>query len=221
MSRTYDKPEQSANARAIRPQQQPNTLGPDTEVTVLFRGGPPIIDMWDSLDWVIPPRPEGVELLEDYRGHWCEPEYFTMPYAVAQHLQQRAVVPGTRNPTDPQQIASQLAILNIDPPARCQPFTREQLERFGGAFKEGLDRSLIPDAPVVDFVDVAGVVANLNVERALQDAADADRGFNRDVQGSEAVRTAQAGEVHAAAQNIRVSPTKAGKVKFKDDPQGA
>lgn len=221
--RTYEPPELPAGVKptAIRPQQIANVLGPDTVVTVIFRGGPPIVDMYDSRDYVVPEKPEGVDLV-DYRGQWCDPSYFTMPYAIALHLQERSIVPGTRNPTNFRIASSQLGILNVDPPERCQPFTPDQLERFGGTYKEGIDRSLMEgDTGKVAIVDVAPIANNLQVDRDLHDAEASQRGFNRDVEGGEGVRIAQSGEIAAAAQGVKSSPTRAGKVRFKDEPKAA
>lgn len=221
--RTYDKPELPVGVKpiAIRPQQQPNILGPDTEVTVIFRGGPPIVDMYDSRDYVVPEKPDGLDLV-DYRAQWCDPAYFTMPYAIALHLQERSIVPGTRNPTNFRIASSQLGILNVDPPDRCQPFTPDQLKRFGGTYKEGIDRSLMEgETGKVAIVDVAPIANNLQVDRVIADAEESQRGFNRDVEGGEGVAMVQSAEAGAAAARVQHSPTKAGKVKFKDAPRDA
>jgi hypothetical protein len=115
-----------------------------TLVRVIHRGGPPVHDLYDSVEYHVEP------------GEW------RLPLGVARHLQARAVVPGSRNPwTGKQQ--SLLGIIDtewgqpIDPPARCEPFTAEEIARFGLAV-EAIDRAvLLGEAAVVQPIAVADV----------------------------------------------------------------
>jgi hypothetical protein len=87
-------------------------LTPEKYVFVLNRGVDPVRDKFDGTDYVIPP---GVN---------------EMPYGAAMHFRGRAVVPGSRN-TETGKQESFLAILGIDKPEKCTPFSPEQCEAFG------------------------------------------------------------------------------------------
>lgn len=154
-----------AHAPVIRPAQQSKKLTHDTPVVVLHRGGPPVRDKFDSEDWEIP-----------------GPGYFTLRYDAASHLKARAVVPGSRNPATGRQ-ESQLAIVQtawgdpIDPPARCTPFTPEQVAHYWKS-AEAIDRSSMasPAARNVQAVDMADaqralLSAGMNIDGIVESEA--------------------------------------------------
>ncbi len=142
------------DAEPLVPEQVSNELKPETEVVILFKGGPPIVDKWDSKDYVVPPIPRDVNgqhvcTLEQWRERSHPAAHFRVAYGVAQHLRDRNIVPGTRNPHTGK-AHSQIAIVQtpngkgLDPPQRAQPFTAEQKKQFG--FPEGIDRSMFEDS---------------------------------------------------------------------------
>jgi hypothetical protein len=87
-------------------------LTPEKYVFVLNRGVDPVRDKFDGTDYVIP---SGVN---------------EMPYGAATHFRGRAVVPGSRN-TETGKQESFLAILGVDRPEKCVPFSTEQCQAFG------------------------------------------------------------------------------------------
>ena len=102
-----------------------NELTPDTIVTCLNRGRKPLTDMFDGRNYVVPAG------------------FVRMPYGAAKHFQRRAIVPGTKN-LEIGGWLSWLAIMNIDAPELCVPFTDAELAKFGEAV-EAIDRSAMSD----------------------------------------------------------------------------
>lgn len=97
------------------------------------------------------------------------PGYFTAPYGAAKHFQERAVVPGSRNP-ETQGQRSFIAIVgvvqalpgggfevlkSVDDPQDWEPFTDEQCHDYEIAF-EAIDRDAMVD-PIDREVVLAGV----------------------------------------------------------------
>lgn len=107
-------------------------LKPTSMVTCLNRGPKELRDMYDANPYIIPPYAK-----------------FRVEYQVAAHLQRRNIVPGTRNPDPNDSSAPQyvpwIAIIGLDPEDTWQPFTDDELARFGESV-EGLNRGLLPTA---------------------------------------------------------------------------
>lgn len=105
-------------------------LKPTSLVTCINRGPKELRDQFDAQPYIIPP----------FAKFRCE-------YQVAKHLQRRNIVPGTRNPNPSDSSAPQfvpwIAIVGLDP--SHEPFTAEELERFGESV-EGLARDMLPTA---------------------------------------------------------------------------
>jgi len=132
MGRTYEPPKDidlSEVVPLLPAHKQKQELTPDTPVICLNRGPKELRDMHDAQEYVIPPGAK-----------------FQVAYATAQHFQRRLIVPGTRNPnvhdTSVPLFVSWIAIFGVDPPEACQPFTDEQLKRFGEK-AEGLNREVL------------------------------------------------------------------------------
>lgn len=96
-------------------------LTPKTTVLCINRGDQDYVDKFDGKDYVVPPG------------------YFEVAYEVAAHFRERSVVPGSRNPVTGHQ-ENYIAILGIDPPADCVPFSESEAAAQAAA-PEGLDRS--------------------------------------------------------------------------------
>jgi hypothetical protein len=152
-------------------------LGPESIVTLVFRGGPPIVDKFDGRDYIVPPMPADVQPWE-----WQEithtASHWQVEYQVAAHLQARAIVPGSRNPHTGK-TASQIGILEVDPSERCEPFTPEQLQAFGLA--EAIDRSAaeLPSMRNVQVISTtqavsAALAAGQNIDERLDEEPGAD-----------------------------------------------
>jgi hypothetical protein len=210
MGRTYIRPD--VEAPDVRPQQETNELQADTRVVVLFRGGPAIHDMYDSKDYTIPPRPADVSL-DDWRATIHPASHHTLTYEVAVHLQNRAIVPGTRDPHNFKKVVSQIGIPNVDRADRCTPFTDEELEKFG--YREGIDRSKFVDSRRdVTFVNTADALKEtlVDVEGVLDAPPDADVVTPpSNHEGLADVRQAE-GE-----SGIKASRTRRGATKFDDE----
>src|SRR5690348_6564706 len=132
MARQYSRPDlpDGADVRDLVPvDADTRTLTPKTRVTCINRG---------------------VEtLLVQHNGHHYEiaPGLFEVAYATARHIQQRLIVPGTRQRTVSQRgvirATSYIGILGVDAPEACEPFTVAELNAFG-VKHEGLDRESMP-----------------------------------------------------------------------------
>jgi len=94
---------------------------PNERVLCINRGRKVLTDTFDARHLEIPSGP------------------FYIEYAAAKHLQARLIVPGTKNITSGGYV-SYIGIRGIDPEALCEPFTDEELERYGEAH-EAIDRS--------------------------------------------------------------------------------
>lgn len=102
-------------------------LQPETLVTCINRGPKTLRDQYDAQVYEVPPYAK-----------------FRVQWQVAQHIQRRNIVPGTKNPdptdsTKPQHV-SWISVLGLDPKETWQPFSPEELTAFGES-SEGLDRS--------------------------------------------------------------------------------
>jgi hypothetical protein len=211
MGRTYISPD--VDAPAVRALQQSNELTPETPVKVIFRGGPPVHDMWDSKDYTVPPVAEGFTL-DEWRAQTHPPSFWTLPYEVATHLQARAIVPGTRNPHDFKKAVSQIGIPNIDREDRCTPFTLADLKKFG--YREGIDRTQFADGRRdVTFVDTADALKNtlVDTEQILDAPPDADT--IAPPSDHEGLRDVRGAEQDSGVQGA--SRTRRGKARFDDE----
>lgn len=135
MGRTYEPPKDidlSEVVTLLPAHKQKQELQPETPVICINRGPLELRDMWNADEYVIPPFAK-----------------FQVAYAAAQHFQKRLIVPGTRNPnmhdtSVPLQV-SWIAILGVDPPAACEPFSDEFLARFGSK-SEAINREALTGA---------------------------------------------------------------------------
>lgn len=126
MSQTYQMPELGADVKTLtRENNRGETLGPTTEVLCIHRGRHVLVDKFDGIDYRI------------------EPGRFITTYGAAKHFQDRAVIPGTRNPEMGNQ-QSYIGIIGVDSEADCLPLTDDEVERFGAA-REAIDRSALVD----------------------------------------------------------------------------
>lgn len=214
------------NAPSLAPEQLSDALTPDTEVVILFRGGPPIVDKWDFKDYVIPPLPRDAShaptvSLEDWQSRRHPASYWKLKYAVALHLRERNIVPATRNPHTGHAI-SQLAIVHtpngkmLDPADRHAPFTDEQMKHFD--FPEGLDRTM--------YEDDRRNVTLMSTEEALAQAMARGRDVNATLEAEPDEDATAPPAVHEGLAEVRldeseagrgVSRTRAGKTRFKDE----
>lgn len=173
MARSYEPPAHGAAPR-LEAVVQSKKLSPTSTVTLVFRGGPPVIDKFDGRDFIVPPLPPGVPLHE-WRAQHQPASRWQVEYQVAAHLQKRAIVPGSRNPHTGR-ILSQLGIEEIDRPDRLEPFSVEQLKQFGLA-REGLDRSQaelpsMREVTVINTTDAvsASLAAGQDIDDVLERA---------------------------------------------------
>jgi hypothetical protein len=169
--RTFEPPTLGASP-LLSPVAAAKKLGPESIVTLVFRGGPPIVDKFDGFDYIVPPLPTGIELYE-WREITHEASTYQVEFQVAAHLKTRAVVPGSRNPHTGK-TASQIGIIEVDDARLCEPFTPEQLQQFGMA--EAIDRSAaeLPSMRKVQVIDTtqaiaAAMAAGQNVEERLDE----------------------------------------------------
>lgn len=174
--RTFEPPKLGA-APLLSAVAAPRKLEPTSIVTLVFRGGPPVVDKFDARDYIVPPLPEGVALWE-WQEMTHEPSAWQVEYQVAVHLQTRAVVPGSRNPHTGK-TASQLGIVEVDRPDRVEPFTPEELQKFGLA--EAIDREAaeLPSMRKVQVIDTrdavaASLAAGQNIDEVLDEKPGAD-----------------------------------------------
>lgn len=129
MPLTYEKPPLPAGAKVnnlVSSDLHAQELTPKTRVVIINRGRTDYKDKFDAHDYVVPPGLGEVE------------------YEVAHHFRERAVVPGSRDPLSGNQEVF-IAILGIDPPELCEPFTDEECARYGMAV-EAIDRSALDTA---------------------------------------------------------------------------
>jgi hypothetical protein len=135
------------NPRHVRP----DVLTPETPVDVINRSHSTVVVKFDAFDYPLTPHSQGPHRINLLR----------VPYGAALHFQKHAVVPGTRN-LDAGVEQSYIGIVRnattgepIDPPELCEPFTREECERFGLAV-EAIQRD--PDEPI-ERLNVGAAVA--------------------------------------------------------------
>ena len=218
------------DAIELRPAQESNELKPDSIVTIMFRGGPPVVDKYDSRDYVVPPIPrrngEPIMTVQAWQEKSQPAGYFKVRFDVAEHLRNRAIVPGTRNPHTGKAI-SQIAIVltpngkMCDPEQRQTPFTAEQLQQWG--CPEGLDRSMFEDGRknvTVIPTESALMAAYRNgtsVDGVL--SAEHDPEVTAPPADHEGLREAAADERAAAGAGVRASTTRRGQTRFRDDQQ--
>ncbi len=214
------------DAEPLVPEQVSNELTPDSEVVILFKGGPPVMDKWDSKDYIVPPIPRGRDKqpicsLEDWRKHSHPAAHFRVKYAVALHLRERNIVPGTRNPHNGMAI-SQIAIVQtpngkgLDPENRTKPFSPEQIKQFD--WPEGLDRTLFEDSRKdVVIVETERAVANayargVDVDGVLD--AEPDEDATAPPAAHEGLAELRRDERESGVQASR---TRASKTRFKEE----
>jgi hypothetical protein len=196
------------------------SLGPESPVTIVFRGGPPIVDKWDGQDIVIPEDARQAKRAH-VRGwdkrHYPAAEVQGVPWAVASHVKSRAIVPGTRNPHDGTKALRRIGILSTptgqfqDTDERCRPFTEEELSWFDNP--EGLDRTQFEDgrskvetlSTMASISHVGNVSETLNAEPDEADLAPTGEG-TRDVQ-----------QAAAGYDGTDASRVRRGRPRFKDD----
>lgn len=92
-------------------------------MTCINRGSEPYIDKCDGRDYIVPPG------------------YFEVEYEVADHFRLRSVVPGSRDPLTGAQ-ESFIAIIGIDPPERCVPFSADAEAQYAQQV-EAIDRTVV------------------------------------------------------------------------------
>ncbi len=195
------------------------TLAPETPVTIVFRGGPPIIDKWDGQDIVIPEEARQAKQARVRgwdRRHYPAAEVQGVPWAIAQHVRTRAIVPGTRNPHDGNKALRRIGIVStptgqfVDTDARCQPFTAEELGYFDNP--EGLDRT--------QFADERSKVTTLNTQASISHVGNVSDQLSAEPTEDELAPTGEATrEAHAAASGFDgdASRNRRGRPRFKDD----
>lgn len=126
MGQTYRMPAPAADVANLVPESNDgNSLTPTTTVLCIHRGRHRIVDKFDGQDYVILPG------------------QFMAPYGAALHFQNRAVIPGTRNPELGVQ-QSYIGIIGLDSDEMCEPLTDDEVDRFGAAV-EAIDRSSLTD----------------------------------------------------------------------------
>lgn len=152
-------------------------LTPEAIVVIINRHpSKPYRDKFDGINYTIP----GGEVGE-------------ITYAAAMHFRERSVVPGSRNPATHKEDHF-IAILNIDPVERCQPFTDEQAALFD-ALPEAIDRSDDPTAfHVVSNAEVHASVAGLS-ENTRPVIEVTDKTVLVPPVGGEAARASKTGEL--------------------------
>lgn len=128
--------------------QTKKVLKPDDDVIIVNRGRETIkSEKFDGISYTIPPN------------RFCR-----IKYAAAQHFQSRLVVPGTRNPmqTGPsQKQVSFIGIVDVDPPAKCEPFDDAFVAKYSLA-DEAIDRSVLDPADAdVTLVGTNAVASSL------------------------------------------------------------
>lgn len=188
-----------------------NQLTDETIVTCLNRGRKPVTDMYDGRNYVVPAG------------------FVRMPYGAAKHFQRRAIVPGTKN-LEIGGFQSWIAIVNVDAPEMCEPFTDEQLTAFGEAV-EAIDRSAMSDPADRDVTTVRTSTARASMPgQGLVGGATMGGGPRRPVldagaQASDAAKDAaehvmDAPETNAAAEDTRAA-LREGWAPPADDGQSA
>jgi hypothetical protein len=203
---------------------QQRVLNDQSPVTIVFRGGPPIVDKFDGMDIILP-----AEAKEARRSgtdpHWARRYYppcviENVPYAAAAHIRSRAIVPGTRDPHNGGRKASyQIAIQSTptgtmqDRPEYCEPFTDEQLEFF--KLPEGLNRQAFEDSRRdVKTLDTTASISHVgNIHEQLE--AEPDAATLAPPADHEGLK-----EIHAGAAGYDgddASRTRRGRPRFKDD----
>jgi hypothetical protein len=218
-----------SDAEPLVPEQVSNELKPETEIVILFKGGPPIVDKWDSKDYVVPPiprHPDGRHVcsLEEWQKQSHPAAHFRVAYGVALHLRERNIVPGTRNPHNGKAV-SQIAIVQtpngkgLDPENRAQPFTDEQKKQFG--WPEGLDRSMFEDSrknvTVLSTEEAAAqaYARGVDVEEVLE--TEHGRDVTAPPADHEGLRELRVAEHEANAAGVQTSRTRGSKTRFKDE----
>lgn len=106
---------------------------PDQRVLCINRGEKPLLGcMFDGRAIDLPGRSD------------ANPSaLFYIEYQAGKHFQRRLIVPGTKN-LEGQTYVSWIGILGVDPPEHCEPFTHEELVRFGEK-AEAIDRETFTD----------------------------------------------------------------------------
>lgn len=169
-------------SQSFRPVVPPKTLTDDTPVSIVFRGGPAIVDKWDGQDVYLPLDANQNRLAGDEL--WASRYYEAVqidgvPWAVAKHIRSRAIVPGTRDPRDTssRKAVYQIAILKTpngleqDKASDCEPLSEVYLKKFEDC-AEGIDRSVFLDSRKhAKTLDTMASISHVgNVEETLNAA---------------------------------------------------
>jgi hypothetical protein len=212
--RTFEPPLANLSPR-LTPVSLSKALEPLSIVTLVFRGGPPVVDKFDGRDYIVPPLPADVNLW-DWQEQMHPPSTWQVEYQVAAHLQTRAVVPGSRNPHSGK-TASQIGILEVDRPDRVEPFTDEELKQFGLA--EAIDRRAaelpsMRDVKVIPTTQAvaAAMAAGQNIDERLDEAPGEDiTATPAHHEGLAELRKDEADFRAAGGQASRTTPSRGGK----------
>src|SRR5262245_13119947 len=128
MPQTYKKPELPAGTTVtsvVPTDLRAQELTPKTRVVCINRGSAPYVDKCDGKDYVVPPG------------------LFEVEYEVADLFRQRSVVQGSRDPVSGAQ-DTYIAILGLDPPERCVPFSEAEQAQQAQAV-EAIDRGVVEE----------------------------------------------------------------------------
>jgi hypothetical protein len=212
--RTFEPPLANLSPR-LTPVSSTKTLEPLSIVTLVFRGGPPVVDKFDGRDYIVPPLPADVNLW-DWQARFHEPSTWQVEYQVAAHLQTRAVVPGSRNPHSGK-TSSQIGILEVDRPDRVEPFTDEELQQFGLA--EAIDRRAaeLPSMRDVKVIPTSQAIASAmaagqNIDERLDEEPGTDvTAPPAHHEGLAELRKDEADFRAAGGQASRTTPSKGGR----------
>jgi hypothetical protein len=138
--------------------QQQFQLTPETIVVVINRSRDTLVRKFDGTDYDL------------------SPGLMRMPYGAALHFQRHCTVPGTRDVFNGSE-QSYIGIRGVDPPEWCEPFTNEQLERFGLATeaisREGdeVQTASVANAAAAGRIGIRNQSANRRPVRQVRNAA--------------------------------------------------
>lgn len=170
--------------QTYRRAQAPKTLVDTSPCTIVFRGGPAVVDKWDGEDIILPAEAKeaAAAQIPGWQSRDYEPCQITnVPWAVVQHVRNRAIVPGTRDPFQVGKATYRIGVLStptgqfVDKPELCAPLTDAQLAKFADA-PEGIDRSVFLDSRRTGTtLDTMASISHVgNVGETLDAKPDAD-----------------------------------------------
>jgi hypothetical protein len=119
----YDRPDTAGlTIHAVVPEDASGReLNAQTEVIVINRGNRPLTVKFDGQD------------------HVFQAGYNSVTFGIAKHAQEKLIVPGSKN-IESGGFESFIGIPNVDPPSLCEPFTPDELQKFGEKV-EAIDRT--------------------------------------------------------------------------------